>query len=286
MTMKIIFDDEYENVDKDISTMKKYDKNKYCVFIDGAGYNRELRIIDAHWHEWLEIIYIIDGETSINTPKGSLLLKKGDFAVVGMQLLHEIISHLGNYRFQCIQINMGFILQNMAPTLLNDVVFKVKNVEEFKCHFSNIVRLMKRDDIISQLEYKAHIINLLAQCIKESNVNIEKNDYEVNDIFSDMLFYISTHYQENISLKELSNKFHYTTQHISLLFKKMLDTTYYTYLTKIRLDHAKFLLMTTNKRIIDIALECGFSNEHVLINQFKKVYGQTPLQYRKDNMIK
>lgn len=44
--------------------------------------------------------------------------------------------------------------------------------------------------------------------------------------------------------------------------------------------------MTTNKRIIDIALECGFSNEHVLINQFKKVYGQTPLQYRKDNMIK
>ena len=27
--MKIIFDDEYENVDKDISTMKKYDKNKF-----------------------------------------------------------------------------------------------------------------------------------------------------------------------------------------------------------------------------------------------------------------
>lgn len=66
----------------------------------------------------------------------------------------------------------------------------------------------------------------------------------------------------------------------------MLDITYYTYLTKIRLDHAKFLLMTTNKRIIDIALECGFSNEHVLINRFNKVYGQTPLQYRKDNMIK
>lgn len=135
MTMKIIFDDEYENVDKDISTMKKYDKNKYCVFIDGAGYNRELRIIDAHWHEWLEIIYIIDGETSINTPKGSLLLKKGDFAVIGMQLLHEIIGHLGDYRFQCIQINMGFILQNMAPTLLNDIVFKVKNVEKFEYKF-------------------------------------------------------------------------------------------------------------------------------------------------------
>lgn len=31
MTMKIIFDDEYENVDKDISTMKKYDKNKGYV---------------------------------------------------------------------------------------------------------------------------------------------------------------------------------------------------------------------------------------------------------------
>ena len=30
--MKIIFDDEYENVDKDISTMKKYDKNNKSSF--------------------------------------------------------------------------------------------------------------------------------------------------------------------------------------------------------------------------------------------------------------
>ena len=50
-----------------------------------------------------------------------------------------------------------------------------------------------------------------------------------------------------------------------------------------RLDKARMLLKSTHKHIIDIALECGFSNEHSLILNFKKVYGLTPTQYRRSN---
>lgn len=39
--------------------------------------------------------------------------------------------------------------------------------------------------------------------------------------------------------------------------------------------------MTTQKRNLDIAIECGFSNEHSLISHFKKSYHETPSQFRK-----
>ena len=68
------------------------------------------------------------------------------------------------------------------------------------------------------------------------------------------------------------------------MFKKYLNTNYYTYLTKLRLDRSRFLLTSSRHRVIDIAIECGFNNEHSFINHFKKVYGITPTQYRKNEM--
>lgn len=147
--------------------------------------------------------------------------------------------------------------------------------------FSQVIAKMNHDDIISQLEYKASLLSLLAHCLQESHYDPTSYHHENNDIFSRILFFVSTHYREDISLQYLSNHFGYTTQHISLMFKRYSNTNYYTYLTKLRLDRAKFLLMTSSKRIIDIAFECGFSSEHALINHFKKWYAMTPSQYRK-----
>ena len=283
--MKVEFDNEYENIGDENLHLRRYDKHKYCLFTDGAGTNIEPYIIEHHWHEWLEIIYNIEGEMSVVTPQGTLKVDCGNLVVIGMQTLHGIEGELGDYRYQCLHVNIGFILQNMSPTLLDDKIFLIEDKQKALQYFSDIIRLMKHDDIISQLKYKANILNLLSVCLQDSHTNIESVKGEVNDVFSDILFYISTHYQEDLSLQELSKQFGYTTQHISLLFKKNLDTTYYTYLTKLRLDRAKFLLMTTNKRNIDIAIECGFSSEHSLISHFKKNFGETPSQFRKKSVI-
>ena len=283
--MKVEFDNEYENIGGENLHLRRYDKHKYCLFTDGAGTNSEIFIVEPHWHEWLEIIYIIEGEMRVITPKGTLDINQDNLVVIGMQTLHKIEGNLGDYRYQCLHVNIGFILQNMSPALLDDKMFLIEDKTKALQYFSDIIRLMNHDDIVSQLKYKADILNLLSICLQDSHTNIDNERGEVNDIFSDILFYISTHYQEDLSLQELSEQFGYTTQHISLLFKKNLDTTYYTYLTKLRLDRAKFLLMTTNKRNIDIAIECGFSSEHSLISHFKKNFSETPSQFRKKNMI-
>lgn len=284
--MKIVYDEEYENIDGENLSLRRFDKHKYCLFLEDIGENQELFIVEPHWHEWLEIVHITEGEMIVYTPHGETVVRKGNTVVIGMQTLHKIVAEPEHYNYQCIHINVGFILQHMSSSLLNDKVFIVQNEEEFQSYLSTIIQLISHDDACSQLKYKASILNVLALCVQETESNLLDIKDEINDIFSDILFYVSTHYQDNISLQKLSQEFNYTTQHTSLLFKKNLNTTYYTYLTKIRLDRAKFLLMTTQKRNLDIAIECGFSNEHSLISHFKKGFNETPSQFRKNHQIK
>lgn len=284
--MKIEYDEEYENIDGENLSLRRFDKHKYCLFLGDMGENQEVFIVDPHWHEWLEIVHITEGEMIVYTPHGETVVRKGNTVVIGMQTLHKIVAEAGHYNYQCIHINVGFILQHMSSSLLNDKVFIIQNEEEFQSYCSMIIQLINRDDVYSQLRYKASILNILALCVQETQSDLSDAKDEINDIFSDILFYVSTHYQDNISLQKLSQEFNYTTQHISLLFKKNLNTTYYTYLTKIRLDRAKFLLMTTQKRNLDIAIECGFSSEHSLISHFKKSFNETPSQFRKNHQIK
>ncbi|QNM04219.1 helix-turn-helix transcriptional regulator [Simiaoa sunii] len=50
----------------------------------------------------------------------------------------------------------------------------------------------------------------------------------------------------------------------------------------VRLKHAQTALLTTNSSITDIALEYGFNDSNYFKDLFKKVYGKSPREYRKN----
>ncbi|MDO4468098.1 MAG: AraC family transcriptional regulator [Bacillota bacterium] len=276
--MNLNYDNEYEIVD---DVMRCHDKDSICLFSDYVGYNTETGIIDTHWHEWLEISYIINGSMQIQTHAGTYEVKEGEVAVFGMKTLHRIEGKQGNYRFQCMHINMGFILQYIPASILLNEVLVIRNNEEFLSSFSNIIHYMSHEDVISELKFKSALLNLIALCIEEVKVDKTENRNTVNDDFSRILSYVSMHYKEDISLKDLSNEFNYTIQYISMMFKKYLNQNFYKYLMSLRLERSKILLTTTNNKILDIAFESGFNTEHSYINNFKKYYALTPSQYRK-----
>jgi AraC-like DNA-binding protein len=60
-----------------------------------------------------------------------------------------------------------------------------------------------------------------------------------------------------------------------------LNQTFQEYLNTLRLNHAKILVATTEKRLIDICIECGFSDYRYLYKAFKESFGCTPYEYRK-----
>ena len=87
---------------------------------------------------------------------------------------------------------------------------------------------------------------------------------------------------EEISLQILSEKFHLNPQYISQLFKSEIGVNFLVYLTNIRMEKAKKLLISTSLSIADISEKTGYGDYRVFTKVFKKSEGITPSQYRRE----
>ena len=98
--------------------------------------------------------------------------------------------------------------------------------------------------------------------------------------------YLQEHLAEEISLSVLAEEFHLSAQYISQLFKSEIGVNFLAYLTNIRMEKAKKLLLTTALSIADISAQCGYGDYRVFTKVFKKSEGITPSQYRRDFLEK
>jgi AraC family transcriptional regulator len=91
-----------------------------------------------------------------------------------------------------------------------------------------------------------------------------------------VLDYINDHLDGDIKLADLAALLGMSQFHFSYLFKRSMGTTPYQYLLRQRVERAKQLLKQTERSIMDIALECGFSSHSHLSKQFRQLTGITP----------
>ena len=94
--------------------------------------------------------------------------------------------------------------------------------------------------------------------------------------------YLQEHLAEEISLSVLAEQFHLNPQYISQLFKSEIGVNFLAYLTNIRMEKAKKLLLSTSLSIAEVAEQSGYGDYRVFTKAFKKSEGITPSQYRRD----
>ena len=94
--------------------------------------------------------------------------------------------------------------------------------------------------------------------------------------------YLQEHLAEEVSLSVLAEEFHLNPQYISQLFKSEIGVGFLAYLTNIRMEKAKKLLLSTSLSVADIAEQSGYGDYRVFTKVFKKSEGITPSQYRRD----
>lgn len=94
--------------------------------------------------------------------------------------------------------------------------------------------------------------------------------------------YLQEHLAEEISLSVLAEQSHLNPQYISQLFKSEIGVNFLVYLTNIRMEKAKKLLLSTALSIAEVAEQSGYGDYRVFTKVFKKSEGITPSQYRRD----
>ncbi|MDQ6422145.1 response regulator [Paenibacillus sp. LHD-117] len=96
----------------------------------------------------------------------------------------------------------------------------------------------------------------------------------------EILTYIHHHFNQEISIQSLSDKFYLSPTYLSQLFKKEVGENFVEYLSRQRIQYACKLLAETDMTISQIGEKCGFNDYFYFTRIFKRLNGMTPTQYR------
>jgi len=93
--------------------------------------------------------------------------------------------------------------------------------------------------------------------------------------------YIELHYMEDLYLDHMAEVFGTTPKYFSNYFKKTFGVTFVDYLSKVRLAHARELLRNTTLTVAEVGERVGYLNASTFATTFKKYYGISPSDFRK-----
>jgi AraC-like DNA-binding protein len=93
-------------------------------------------------------------------------------------------------------------------------------------------------------------------------------------------FYIDDHFSEPIHLNDMADTAAFSRFHFFRLFKQAYQKTPHQYLTFVRIEYAKRLMMHGNLSIADVCMQSGFESGSSFSSLFKKYTGTSPIAYR------
>ena len=104
-------------------------------------------------------------------------------------------------------------------------------------------------------------------------------------VLADIEKEISENYSQNLTLRELSQKYYVNSSYLGQIFKKKYGMSFKDYLSNYRVQVAASLLLKSDMKIAQIAEEVGYKDTDYFINRFIALKGCTPSKYRKNYNI-
>lgn len=147
------------------------------------------------------------------------------------------------------------------------------------------LRLQITDYILKPVNYEEFgscIDNLKISMYKNTTSAQKDSENREERVISSIMRYMQEHLSEEISLSVLADEFHLNPQYISQLFKNEIGVGFLAYLTNIRIEKAKKLLLSTALSVTEISSHAGYGDYRVFTKVFKKTEGITPSQFRRE----
>ena len=95
--------------------------------------------------------------------------------------------------------------------------------------------------------------------------------------------YIDANYDKPISLADIAKASHLSVSRLAHIFKEQMGITIVDYLTSVRIERAKYLLLATNQSCTEICFEVGYNNQSYFTRTFKELVGMPPRKFREKN---
>ncbi|MBQ8232462.1 MAG: helix-turn-helix domain-containing protein [Lachnospiraceae bacterium] len=227
--------------------------------------------------ELYELSFYIKGNGVINMNGNEYSVNYGDirFARPGTYMCSTSYYSCYTVYFDFGQSNI--LYQNQ---LLDGIPEYFHTDGEYRKTFEELIRLFHSEELIAPVKQNALLLSLLSQLF-EGVYSRKKYCTAVETSIA----YMEKYYSRDISLDYLGKISGYSSLHLLRLFKRDTGYTPHDFLTSLRMNAAKRMLIYTDKPLTEIASECGFRSDSHFKILFKKTTGFTPGNYRKNAKI-
>ena len=179
--------------------------------------------------------------------------------------------------FQFLTKENQFLAPAVARKYTIDLVTYIHHSIQDVKHYNHTAAIEK----LVHASNNEQIQEILTDYCEELIEAIDQKHEVRSPIIQNVLDYMHTYYNEELSLKTLSQRFHVNPIYLGQLFQKEMGVVFSEYINHYRLEKAKELLKTTHLRAGEIGKQVGYSDTTYFYKQFKKHVGTTPTEWRK-----
>jgi AraC-like DNA-binding protein/mannose-6-phosphate isomerase-like protein (cupin superfamily) len=253
-----------------------------------------------HWHEAIEVIYIVQGDALFYVGDERFHLGNGDALFVNGNSLHMLkpVSESGHVIFHTLLFDAGFLSgrygsvfeqKYVSPILSCQNISGVKFQSGDRDH-ERMIGLLRDAYVFSEKEsfgYEFKIRDLLSQAwllvweaSKAKLIPGKVRNDQSAERAKIMLSYIHGNYMKRIELKDIASSANVGERECLRCFKKALSMSPFEYLTHYRIRFAAGMLVNSDETVTNIGEAAGFSSSSYFGKKFRILMGCTPRKYR------
>lgn len=283
----------YSTFNSDASETIAYNNPLFPVYIR-TGYLSQYPDYAAisHWHADLEFVIIRKGSMTYNVNGVLTKISENQAIMVNSRQLHYGFSPEKNEcEFICILFSPelfrcnSWFYENFIEVITENSTlpyFKLDDIEWQGAIIDELLQIVENPAPFSVMEHSYRIMELLFKHLPILDSASKSNSSDLLSL-KNMIAYLDTHYASHISLSDIASVGTCCQSKCCSLFKKYLHDTPISYLTKLRLRKSLNALIHEDLDITDVALNHGFGGSSYYCETFRKYYGMSPLQYRKQH---
>lgn len=201
-------------------------------------------------------------------------LKSGYLSEV-TAFLEDYLSSLGDVNInsylcrQYIVMDMYVTITSFLTKLGQDISEVFKQCGEYEQINAHINSIDFMRDYLEEIIIRAITIR--------DNISTKKNERLLGKARK---YILENYYEDNISLNTVASFVNLSPSHFSMIFSQEVGETFIEFLTKVRIEKAKELLLCTNMKTYEVGGSVGYKDSHYFSYLFKKYTKYTPTEFR------
>lgn len=286
--------------DQNLQEMRQHGSKDFPIGVYLDDFSKgDQTIIPWHWHEEIQFDLVMEGRVHFQIGSKAFDLEAGQCIFINTGVLHQIFPVEGTngklyayvLRDSLLETDVlsGVYQKCLAPVIRGQVdCVAFQDGTELDMLASKCLAQIKdsfRQKVAGyQIEVKGQLCLLWSLILKKERQNfstVTARERRDMDRVKEAIGYIRLHYQEEVALESIAGHLAISKSELCRCFKRVMNTTPYDYLIQCRIREATKRLRTTDEKVLDIALQCGFDSSGHMGRYFRKYCGCSPSDLRR-----